>query len=56
MTAEIEQRYPQFPDPPLPGGRQRTYLGDAGAAVIVVVFLLFVAFLILYVASTALGI
>ena len=56
MTAETEQRYPRFPDPPLPGGRQRTYLGDAGAAVIMVGYLLFAAFLILYVASTALGI
>jgi hypothetical protein len=56
MTAETEQWYLQTPDPPLPSGTLRSYLGDTGAAVIVVLYLLFVAALILYVASTALGI
>ena len=56
MTFETEQRHLQLPDPPLPSGAQRCYLGDAGAAVIAVLFLLFATFLILYLASTALGI
>ena len=56
MTAETEEGYLQRPDPPSPGGTPHAYLGDTGAAVIVGLYLLFVAFLILYVASTALGI
>jgi hypothetical protein len=56
MTAETEQWYQELPDPPLPGGTPHTYLGDTGAAVIAVLYLLFAAFLILYVSSTALGI
>jgi hypothetical protein len=56
MSAETEERYAQLADPPLPGGRPRSYLGATGAAVVVVLYLLFAIFIIGYTCSTALGI
>ena len=56
MSVETEERYAQLADPPLPGGRPRTYLGDTGAAVIAIAFLLITLFVIGYMLSTWLGI
>jgi hypothetical protein len=56
MSIETDERYAQLADPPLPGGRPRTYLGSTGAAVVIVLFLLFTIFIVGYTCSTALGI
>ncbi|MGZ4595744.1 MAG: hypothetical protein ACXV2H_01735 [Actinomycetes bacterium] len=56
MSVETEERYAQLADPPLPGGRPRSYLGDTGAAVVAIAFLLFALFVIGYMCSTWLGI
>jgi hypothetical protein len=56
MSVETEERYARLTDAPLPGGRPRAYLGDAGAAVVLVAYLLLTAFIVGYTFSIAWGI
>jgi hypothetical protein len=51
-TANIGER-PAWREPPLPNGAKRTYLTSGGAAVVAVVFLVFVAILLAWFSSAA---
>jgi hypothetical protein len=49
-TANIGE-HPAWREPPLPNGGKRTYLTSGGAAVVAVVFLVFVAILLVWFSS-----